>query len=95
MAGVPVARRHIWIGTAEELEGEIMTITINVSEQITLLVALESEIRQLNRWSLEQCFPYWDRRRDQLFSVYRKAGGEESLSDIIEVQPRTEPAHHD
>ena len=73
----------------------MLTLHLSMAEQITLLVALESEIRQLNRWSLDRCFPYWDRRRDQLFSIYRKAGGDMSLADIVEVQRKTEPAHHD
>jgi hypothetical protein len=73
----------------------MLTLHLSMAEQLTLLVALESEIRQLNRWSLDKCFPYWDRRRDQLFSIYRKAGGDMSLADIVEVQQQTEPAHHD
>jgi hypothetical protein len=73
----------------------MLTLHLSMSEQMTLLVALESEIRQVNRWSLEKCYPYWDRRRDQLFRIYRKAGGDMSLADIVEVQRKTEPAHHD
>jgi len=84
-----------------------MNIRLSKGEQITLLVTLEQKIRDLEKWNDNLQFEYWKHRQDQLFNIYRKAGGSSSLSEIIarptetetrrniRLRQETETAHHD
>ncbi len=63
---------------------------LNQAETSIVLRTLEQGIIQANSWNRQNGFHYWESRRDELFTVYRKLGGILTLKQLI--RPKNEPA---
>jgi hypothetical protein len=68
-----------------------MTLNLTNGEALGLQVALEQDIRRLHEWYADRHFTYWIRRRDQMYNLYRKIGGQETLGTILREEQK-EPA---
>jgi hypothetical protein len=67
-----------------------MNYKLTPAEVSIILRVLEQGIIDAQRWNRQNGFHYWESRRDEMYSVYRKLGGILTLKQLI--LPENEPA---